>query len=162
MYDINQILLRTKLLLPFFFFSLLLSCWVYLCYAVLCCYHCCKFIWALTFTADLANILYSAMNCKHFFSDRSIMTSVINSSLQTVSLLLSCSLYQFYYAQNMMLVILHLSELSQDSQWVLQQTASIYLVLLHLFLIYTVVSGNQVLGVAKWTETTHKLPFLSI
>lgn len=62
----------------------------------------------------------------------------------------------------MMLVILHLSELSQDSQWVLQQTASIYLVLLHLFLIYTVVSGNQVLGVAKWTETTRKLPFLSI
>lgn len=62
----------------------------------------------------------------------------------------------------MMLVILHLSELSQDSQWVLQQRASIYLVLLHLFLIYIVVSGNQVLGVVKWAETTCELPFLSI
>lgn len=161
MYDINQILLRTKLLLPFFFLSptLLLGVFMLCCVVLL---PCCKFIWAPTFTADLANILYSAMNCKHFFSDRSIMTSVINSSLQTISLLLSCSLYQFYYAQNMMLVILHLSELSQDSQWVPQQTVSIYLVLLHLFLIYTVVSGNQVLGVAKWAETTRKRPFLSI
>lgn len=47
---------------------MLLSCWVYLCYVMLCCHPCYKFIWASTFTADLANILYSAMNCKHFFS----------------------------------------------------------------------------------------------
>lgn len=65
------------------------------------------------------------------------MTSAINSSLQTASLPLSCSLCQFSYAQNVMLVILHLSELAWDNQWVLRHGMSIDLVLLHLFLVYT-------------------------